>query len=65
MGNLQGMLSYQRTPQKAKLEDYIPYSMGYSKSAGTSDWDYTGDKNFDYWFSKDRFTYISLPSKQI
>ena len=44
---------------KPLLEDFGIKNMGYSKKHGTSDWDHVEDKNFDYWFSKDRFTYIS------
>ncbi len=44
---------------RAILEDFSFKSLGFSREHKTSDWDYTGDKNFDYWFSKDRFTYIS------
>ena len=42
-----------------ELEDWNRPNIGFSKS-GTSHWEvYDKPKNFDYWFSKDRFTYIS------
>jgi hypothetical protein len=43
-----------------KLEDWNTPRLGYSLDKRLSYWDYQDKpKNFDYWFSKDRFTYIS------
>jgi len=45
---------------KYELEDWNTPRIGYSLDKRLSDWDYQDKpKNFDYWFSKDRFTYIS------
>lgn len=41
------------------LEDFFPNSIGYSLDKRTSDWDTIPPKNADYYFSKNRFTYIS------
>jgi hypothetical protein len=43
-----------------ELEDWNTPRLGYSLDKRLSYWDYQDKpKNFDYWFSKDRFTYIS------
>lgn len=43
-----------------ELEDWATPRIGYSLDKRTSDWDFQDKpKNYDYWFSKDRFTYIS------
>ena len=45
---------------KYELEDWDTPRIGYSLDKRLSHWDYQDKpKNFDYWFSKDRFTYIS------
>lgn len=45
---------------KYQLEDWDTPRIGYSLDKRLSDWDFQDKpKNFDYWFSKDRFTYIS------
>ena len=46
--------------KKYELEDWTTPRIVYSLDKRLSDWDYQDKpKNFDYWFSKDRFTYIS------
>jgi hypothetical protein len=43
-----------------ELEDWNTPRIGYSLHHRTSDWDFEDKpKNFDYWFSKERLTYIS------
>jgi len=43
-----------------EIEEWKNKRLGYSKDGKTSHWDYHDKpKNFDYWFSKKRFTYIS------
>ena len=45
---------------KYSLEHYKAPRIGYSRDCKTTDWErYDTSKNFDYYFSKDRFTYIS------
>ena len=42
------------------LDDWNTPRIGYSLDNKLSDWDYQDKpKNYDYWFGKDRFTYIS------
>ena len=43
-----------------ELEDWDTPRIGYSLYNRLSDWDFQDKpKNFDYWFNKNRFTYIS------
>ena len=43
-----------------ELEHYKAPRIGYSSDCQTSDWDkYDKPKNYDYYFSNKRFTYIS------
>jgi hypothetical protein len=55
MGNSFFMYSY-----PYEIEEWKNKRLGYSKDGKTSHWDYHDKpKNFDYWFSNKRFTYIS------
>lgn len=55
MGNV---FSLEKEPYE--LEDWMCEPIGYSRQHKTSSWDYPEKpKNFEYWFGKDRFTYIS------
>ena len=43
-----------------ELEHYRAPRIGYSRECKTSDWDtYDTSKNYDYYFTNKRFTYIS------
>lgn len=44
---------------KYQLEGFMPKSLGYSLDKRCSEWETIPPKNYDYYFSKDRFTYIS------